>query len=223
MNLSRFYRVSAAVLLAMVLISAWGVSRVGLDATVPIHWNANGDADGYAASLVAFLTTPLIALALIALLAVVPRIEPRRSNLAKSAAAYETVAIALVLLMLLVHAGIVLAGAGNPIAMGTLVGAGVGGLFAVLGNVMGKVRSNFMFGIRTPWTLSSDLAWDRTHRLVGRLWVGGGLVMLVLSLTGLLPLVIAVMIAFIVVTLVIALVYSYRVWASDPDRRVLGG
>jgi uncharacterized membrane protein len=223
MNLSRFYRVSAVVMVGMAVVSGWGAFRVGLDATVPIHWNANGEADGYASSLVSFVVTPLIALGFIALLAVVPRIEPRRSNLAKSAAAYETVAIALVLLMLLVHVGVVLAGIGNPIAMGTLVGAGVGALFAVLGNVMGKVRSNFLFGIRTPWTLSSDLAWDRTHRLVGRLWVGGGLVMLVLSLTGLLPLVIAVMIAFIVVTLAVALVYSYRVWASDPDRRPTGG
>jgi uncharacterized membrane protein len=223
MNLSRFYRVSAAVLVAMALVSAWGVSRVGLDATVPTHWDANGHADGYASSLVSFLTTPLIALGLVALLAVVPRIEPRRANLAKSAAAYETVAIALVLLTLLVHVGVVLAGTGTPIEMGTLIGAGVGALFAVLGNVMGKVRSNFLFGIRTPWTLSSDRAWDRTHRLVGRLWVAAGIAIVVLSLTGQLLLVLSVMVAFIVVTLAVALVYSYRVWATDPDRRPMGG
>jgi uncharacterized membrane protein len=219
MNLSRFRIASVASLAAMALVSLWGISRVGLDATVPIHWDANGNPNGYASSLVAFVTTPLIAVAVIAVLAAVPKIEPRRENLERSAGAYQTVAIALVLLMVLVHVGVVLAGTGSPMAMGTLVGVGIGGLFAILGNVMGQVRSNFMFGIRTPWTLSSDLAWDRTHRLIGRLWVGGGLAMVVLSLTGLLPLVIAVLIGFIVVTLAVAIVYSYRVWASDPDRR----
>ena len=52
-----------------------------------------------------------------------------------------------------------------------MVGLTIGRLFIVLGNVLGKVRSNFMFGVRTPWTLASDPRWNKTHRLVGRLFV----------------------------------------------------
>ncbi len=218
-----FYRVSAAALLIMLAASAWGLAQVGPDATVPVHWNVNGDPDGYASALAAFAITPLIGLAVVGLLAIVPRIEPRRMNLQRSADAYRTVAIALVVLVVVVHLAVVLAAVGTPVPMGLLVGASVGVLFVIIGNVLGTVRSNFMFGVRTPWTLSSDRAWDRTHRLVGRLFVVAGLLLIPLAVTGQMALVVIVMLVFVVAILVAAVVYSYRVWRDDPDRRPLGG
>jgi uncharacterized membrane protein len=223
MSMRSFYRVSAVALLVMIAASAWGLLQVGPDATVPVHWNVNGDPDGYASALVAFAITPLIGLGVIALLAIVPRIEPRRMNLQRSADAYLTVAIALVVLVTVVHLAVVLAAVGTPVPMGLLVGAAVGLLFIVIGNVLGTVRSNFLFGVRTPWTLSSDRSWDRTHRLVGRLFVAAGLLMVPLALTGQMALVVGVMLVFVAVILVTAVVYSYRVWRDDPDRRPFGG
>jgi len=90
----------------------------------------------------------------------------------------------------------------------------------VIGNVLGKVRSNFMFGIRTPWTLTSYRSWNRTHRLGGRLMVALGLVVIGATALGLRgePL-------FAIVgggggTLVVGVVvYSYLAWRADPDRR----
>ena len=79
-----------------------------------------------------------------------------------------------------------------------------------------------MFGMRTPWTLASDLSWNRTHRLTGRLWVAGGLVLALLSLAGARGEVLAgTLFGWLIVTMVGAVVYSYRVWARDPDRRTL--
>jgi len=48
-------------------------------------------------------------------------------------------------------------------------------LFVVIGNYMGTIRSNFFFGIKTPWTLSSDEVWRKTHRLGGALFILAGL------------------------------------------------
>jgi uncharacterized membrane protein len=222
-NLRRFYQASAAALVVMILVGAWGLLQVGPDATVPVHWNANGDADGYGSAVLAFALTPLIGLGVIALLAVIPRIEPRRANLLRSGSAYRTVAIALVVEVTVVQVAVVLAGVGSPLPMGTLIGGTIGVLFVVLGNVLGTVRSNFLFGVRTPWTLTSDLAWDRTHRLVGRMFVIAGGAMALFALTGQTQLVMGVMVVFVVVILVTATVYSYRVWLNDPDRRPIGG
>ncbi len=81
-----------------------------------------------------------------------------------------------------------------------------------------------MFGVRTPWTLSSERSWDRTHRLVGRLFVVTGLLMI--ALTGILWLAMGVMLVMLVVTLVVTLVggswYSTRQWQADPDHRPTG-
>jgi uncharacterized membrane protein len=54
----------------------------------------------------------------------------------------------------------------------------LGGLclfFALIGNVLGKVRRNFWMGVRTPWTLASEAVWNQTHRLAAWLFVAAGL------------------------------------------------
>ncbi len=223
MNLRPFYRLAVIVVVSQVVVSAWGFAQVGLTAQVPIHWNAAGKANGYAPAWLGFLVVPAITAGLVGLLVLIPRIEPRRANLLKSSSAYTTIAMATLVLMLGVQLAAVAAGAGYNVPITALVGGGVGLLFVILGNVMTTVRSNFMVGVRTPWTLTSDLSWDKTHRLTGRLWVVGGVAILLSSLLGRTVLLLAVILVFSIGSVAVALVYSYRVWKSDPNRRSVGG
>jgi uncharacterized membrane protein len=223
MNLRRFYAIGGLVLVLEVALTAWGLSQVGSDAIVPIHWNVNGVADGFASAGIAFLIGPAVTALIIGLMAVVPRIEPRRENLRRSADAYRTMAITLVAFLAVIHAVTVFSGLGVDVPVGTIVGGGVGILFAIIGNVLTTVRSNFMFGVRTPWTLTSERSWDRTHRLVGRLLVVTGLLMVAAALTGQLVIVMGVMLVMLVVILAGGTWYSYRVWRTDPERRPTGG
>lgn len=222
MNLRRFYILSAVALSVMLATAAWGLAQVGPGATVGTHWNVQGEIDGTGPAWFAFLMIPVITAGIVVLMALIPRIEPRRENLRRSGGAYRTTSSAVVLLMTVVQVVVVAAGVGIDVPVGFVVGGGVGVLFLVLGNVMSTVRSNFMFGIRTPWTLSSDRSWDRTHRLVGRLFVVTGLLMIVLALTGILWLVMGVMLVMLAITLVGGYWYSYRQWQADPDHRPTG-
>jgi uncharacterized membrane protein len=223
MNLRLFYRAAAVVIALELLVAVWGLAQVGLDARVPMHWDAAGRPNGFGPAWLAFLLMPAITLGLVGLFAVIPRVEPRRANLLRSSSAYVTVALAMLVLMLGIHVMIVLAGVGHAVPVGLIVGVGVGLLFIVLGNVMTTVRSNFMFGVRTPWTLSSDVAWDRTHRLVGRLWVVGGAAVVLASLLGSPELLVGLILLFVFGSLGVAFVYSYQVWKSDPNKRSMGG
>lgn len=218
MNLTTFRRTTAIVLAAMLALAAWALTRVPLDVEVPIHWGPDGTPDGFASPLVAFLAIPLITLALAGLFELIPRVEPRRANLLRSANAYRTVATGVIVFMAALHAFAVFAGIGVGIPLGVVFGLGTGVMFALIGNVMGTVRSNFMFGVRTPWTLTSELSWYRTHRLVGRLFVVGGVICAIAGVAfGEIALSIAVT-GVIVVILVAAFGYSYKVWRDDPDR-----
>jgi uncharacterized membrane protein len=84
---------------------------------------------------------------------------------------------------------------------------------------MGKVRPNFTLGVRTPWTLSSDIAWDKTHRLSGLLMVvwGGAL----LASAGLAPAAYGLAIAAGggLALAVVSIVASYLYWREAPDKR----
>ena len=68
-----------------------------------------------------------------------------------------------------------------------VVGAMMGGIslfFALMGNVMGKVRRNFWVGFRTPWTLANERVWNATHRCGAKAMVVAGLAGLIVALTG---------------------------------------
>ncbi len=120
------------------------------------------------------------------------------------------------------HALTVAVALGADLDVLRLVLIATGALFIVIGNYLPKVRSNYLMGIRTPWTLTSDLAWYRTHRLGGRLFVIGGLVVIALGVSGADGgLLVAALIATIAVLLVALFAYSFVVWRSDPERRPL--
>ena len=55
--------------------------------------------------------------------------------------------------------------------------------FIVIGNYLPKCRQNYSLGIRLPWTLNDEDNWNYTHRLAGRLWVAGGVILILSSFT----------------------------------------
>jgi len=122
--------------------------------------------NGYASKFWTLVGLPLLVAAVAAILALVPSFEPRARNLAMSGKAYVIAWIGGLALIALAYVALVLNATGHPVRIQVVVPLMVGALFVVMGNYLGKTRSNFFFGIRTPWTLSSELSWGKTHRLV---------------------------------------------------------
>jgi immunity protein, SdpI family len=200
---------------AMFVVAAASWSHV--PDRIPVHWNLQGQVDGYGGKFVGLLLLPLVTLGLYGLFLVLPRFDPGRANYQSFIGAYNVIRITLVVFMAALYGVTVIAAFGRPIDVGTLVPLGVGALLVVLGNLLGKIRPNWFVGVRTPWTLSSKLSWTKTHRLAG--WVFIALGPLV-ALTGMLR-----SNAFFIATLVLGglglawvVVYSYLVYRADPDR-----
>ena len=107
-------------------------------------------------------------------LAFIPRFDPRAENLARSGSAYRWIIGSALVLLGAVQVFIVLAALGNELDVTRFVGVAVGILFVIIGNFLGKTRSSWFLGIRTPWTLSSDRSWTLTHRLGGYLFIATG-------------------------------------------------
>lgn len=222
MNLRPLAVASVVAVGAMLGLAAWAWTQIPPGAQVPIHWGLDGQPNGFTSKELALLLTPALTVFLGALLYFLPRFEPRAQNLAQSGPAYVQVCVALLVLMVAVQLMVVLAAVGSPLDINLVLTVATGLLLIVIGNVLGKVRSNFMFGVRTPWTLSSDLSWNKTHRLVGRLFVLLGLATIVAGLVGGTTAFVAVLIGGIVVVLVVAFVYSYQVWRADPAKLKIG-
>ena len=205
-------------LLAVVGVVASLAVYQRLPETMAVHWDMDGNPNGWMPRPFGAFFGPVFLLVLWQLMRVLPRIDPRERNYARFGDAYDTIVAASLLLVLATH-GIVLAEAlGHHVSVARVVPALVGVLFVVIGNVMPHMRPNWWFGVRTPWTLSNDRVWARTHRLAGFSMTAAGVAMIVAAL--LLParLGIPVLLAATVAATVGPAVYSYLTWKREQHR-----
>jgi uncharacterized membrane protein len=156
-------------------LAAWTAVYGRLPARIPIHWNIHGQVDGWAGKW-----TPLSILAGVVLLFFMfilagEWLSPVSFKISAFRETFNYVMVICAALMLYIHAIILLSGLHPSRNFGRWLVGGLFVFFALIGNLLGKVRRNFWMGIRTPWTLASEEVWIATHRLGARLMVAAGL------------------------------------------------
>ena len=204
-----------AIIGAMLVASAivWPVAPESF----PVHFDLLGQPDRYGSKAEGLLAMPIVALLTYAVLRWLPRLDPARANYAAFGAAYSTIRVAVMLVFAAIHAALLLPLIGIPVDQAMAIRVIVGALLIALGAVLGKIRPNWLVGVRTPWTLASKQSWVRSHRLAGWVFILSGVtwigsagiegvrgILLALGVTG--------------VGLIWTIVYSYLVWRRDPDR-----
>lgn len=142
------------------------------------HWNAAGQPDGTIAKPLALAFIPAIAGVSVLLFAVFPRIDSLGDNIASFRAVYDWFVIVFATFLTAIHAGIIAFNLGYQFDFTLLVVILVSGLLFNVGILLNHAKRNWFVGIRTPWTLSNQRVWDRTHRLGGQLFKGSALVTL---------------------------------------------
>ncbi|UKJ81766.1 SdpI family protein [Priestia megaterium] len=165
--------------ITLLTLVAWLIALPHLPATMPIHWGANGEADGFATKINAMILTVGIMVLIYFIIAFVPRIDPRKENYKYFSKTYNIVLNAVLLLFFFVNMSTILQGLGYNVPMAYIAPIMAGLVFIIIGNYLQRVRSNYFMGIRTPWTLSNETVWKKTHRLSGKLFFIGGLLILI--------------------------------------------
>ena len=184
---------------------------------IPVHWNFAGEPDRFGGRFEGLFGLPLAAAGVYALLLLLPRFDPRRKNYDAFAGPFAIIRTVVVGLLFGLDIVVLLWIRGERSHLNTLVAAEIGVALILLGNYLPKVKSNWFVGVRTPWTLSSESSWRRTHRLAGWLFTLGGLLTVTAALS--FPeLARPVMFGTLMATIVTSFIYSYIVWKHDPQR-----
>jgi uncharacterized membrane protein len=131
---------------------------------VASHWNAAGELDGTLPKFWGLILIPLLMYGFCALFTVLPRIDPLRKNYRKFQDYYEGFILVFAAFLFLVQLQIILWGLGIPLSPNLTMPLMMGGLFIYLGFLLEHAEPNWFVGIRTPWTLSSETVWKKTHR-----------------------------------------------------------
>jgi uncharacterized membrane protein len=209
--------IAAALVIATMLVAALAVgSSAPADLVLPIHWGLNGQPDGFAGKWEALLTIPALTAAASLLFYFIPAIEPRREGLARSQGLYLWGWVAILLLGSVIELATVSMALGWPLQAYNLIAGGLGASLILIGNQLGKSRSMYLIGLRTPWTLASEDVWIRTHRLAGKLMVGGGALIVVAAALPLPPGPLSATILVVIgVAAGIPVVYSLLLWRRE--------
>jgi len=218
--------ISAGIVAVMAGLAIWAERAIPDDARVALHYGLDGTVDRFGDKREAISVLWLmvgLGVFISVLMAAMTRLEPRRDNLSRSPRTYLLAWIGGLLTMLLVSALMATSFVGgvpqDPDFVVRVIFGATGFFILVLGNAMGKVRPNFTMGVRTPWTLSSDIAWDKTHRLAGWVMVVWGLAQI--AAAALAPASWSIVVTTLggVLGMGFVVVASYFYWRDAPDKK----
>ncbi len=145
-----------------------------LSGSVPVHWNAAGQADGYGEPWMAALIMALVLL----LFVTIPKIAVFKKNMKSFEKQYWLLGLVIELFFLMFYAITLLPNFGVETGFSQLFSLPLGFMFIAIGLLMPSFKRNFFVGIRTPWTIASDKVWNKTHKFGGTLFVAAGIVSL---------------------------------------------
>jgi len=218
---------SAVALAIMLGIIFWVGGTLPEGEKIPLHFDAAGTPDRYGSKSEAMLGLWIIwgmTIFTTALLAGLPKIMPRKANFEKSERAYFAIWIGTLILMVGVMALVawMMVKTVTSSSVGTApikaVSIAMAALFILTGNYLPKTRSNWLIGIRTPWTLSSDLTWEKTHRLTGRLFLAAGAAIVLVTVFAAAEVAVIFSVASVLAASMIGVIYSWWVWRTADDR-----
>lgn len=208
-------RISQSLIVISLLLGCFGLVNLEEGAVLPVHWNIYGVVDKTARAEWALLGIPVIMAVLYALPRLLQVIEPRRKHFSQSLPAIQSIMLGITLFLFIFEVAYVLISLGVGIAMMNVIAFDLGLLFVMMGNFLGKLRSNFFVGIRTPWTLSSDDIWVKTHRLAGKLTVIAGMLAMLLAAVADRENVFYVVTCLLLPSILVPVLYSWLLWRKQ--------
>lgn len=142
------------------------------------HWGINGQVDGYMGKFWGLFLMPLISLAMFLLFILIPKIDPLRENIEKFRKFFDRFILFIILFLFYIYILMILWNTGIEFNMNRFFPPAVGLLFYYAGILIENAKRNYFIGIRTPWTLNSEIVWDKTHKLGGKLFKAGGIIVI---------------------------------------------
>ena len=185
---------------------------------VVTHWNIAGQADGWSGRGFAAFFFPGLLSGMYLMFLLLPMFDPKKDRYAEFSKVYNVFRNLLLGVMALIYFIASVSNLGVYLNVGVWTPLIIGLLFVVLGNYMGKIKPNWFVGIRTPWTMSSETVWNKTHRFGGKAFMMSGVL---IAMSGLAPLRLRLplFVFAIMIMLFGTIVYSYLVYLAEKKKK----
>jgi len=143
------------------------------------HWNVKGEVDGYLSKFWGLFLMPLLSIGILLLYLIIPKVDPLKKNIEKFRKYFDGFIILLLLFFFYLYVLTIFWNLGLRFDMGQAIIPAVGILFYYCGILIENAKRNWFIGIRTPWTLSNERVWEKTHKIGGKLFKISGVITLI--------------------------------------------
>ena len=175
------------------------------------HWNFKGEVDGYISRFWGLFLMPFISVVLFLLFLLIPKIDPLKANIEKFRKYFDGFVVLIILFLFYLYLLTIFWNFGVKFSMNQVLPPAFGILFFYCGILIEKAKRNWFIGIRTPWTMSSEKVWEKTHKIGGRLFkISGIIALLGIFFPGLALFFVLIPVIFVVIYTVIYSYFEYR-------------
>jgi uncharacterized membrane protein len=173
-NFLNYMRLRKIEVLSFILVLATFVAGALIYPAMPeriaSHWGASGQVNGHMGKFWGTFLLPIIMFFCALLFMVVPRIDPKKENIQKFEKYYDLFILAFLFFFIYIYALTIFFNLGYQFNLTQFMAPALAVLFYAVGIMVAHAEPNWTIGIRTPWTLSSDDVWRKTHKLGGKLF-----------------------------------------------------
>lgn len=134
------------------------------------HWNISGNVNGYMPKFLGLFLLPLILLVIFIVFNIIPKIDPKKQNITKFRNQYDIFINILLGFLFYIYLLTIIWNLGIKFNFGQLLSPAFAVLLYFIGILMEKAQPNWFIGIRTPWTLTNEKVWVKTHKLGAKLF-----------------------------------------------------
>ncbi len=151
----------------------------GMPEQMASHWNSKGEVDSYMSKFWGLFLMPIISLGIFLLLIFIPKIDPLKKNIEKFRKYYDGFMTFLIIFLLYIYILTILWNMGIIFDMTTAILPAVAILMYFSGILIEHSKRNWFIGIRTPWTISNEKVWNKTHKLGSKLFKIAAIIILI--------------------------------------------
>ncbi|MFA6520867.1 MAG: DUF1648 domain-containing protein [Candidatus Gracilibacteria bacterium] len=147
------------------------------------HWGVDGQVNGYMPKFWGVFLMPIISVIMLVFFVVLPRVDPKKENIEKFRNYFDGFVFLIFAFLFYVYAitlywNLITPEARASFSIIKFLVPAFAILFYYIGILISHAKSNWSIGIRTPWTMSQEDVWDKTHKLGGTLFKAAAVISL---------------------------------------------
>lgn len=178
-NYMKFNKVNLAPLFIIVLSFFVGAYFYQImPPQIASHWGINGEVNGYLSKFWGVFFMPILSVFLYLLFIFLPKTDPYKKNFSEFKKYFDLFLLILFGFLFYIYITTILWNLGFRFNMIQILSPAFAVLFYYIGVLMSNTKRNWFVGIRTPWTLSNEKVWIKTHKLGSKLFKAAGLISL---------------------------------------------